>query len=103
MGSRTFPGGLDLECDGSRLAGLENDVREGRDATDYGGGADSGDVSGEGETRGKVVRDNDRIQRDGAGVLHVDGDDGGPAGAHVVAIDLAEKEFATASGWIKAY
>ncbi len=27
----------------------------------------------------------------------------GAAGAHVVAIDLAEKEFATASGWIKAY
>jgi ABC-type branched-subunit amino acid transport system substrate-binding protein len=27
----------------------------------------------------------------------------GAAGAHVVSIDLAEKEFATASGWIKAY
>jgi ABC-type branched-subunit amino acid transport system substrate-binding protein len=27
----------------------------------------------------------------------------GAAGAHVVAVDVAEKEFATASGWIKAY
>lgn len=27
----------------------------------------------------------------------------GAAGAHVVSIDIAEKEFATASGWIKAY
>ncbi len=27
----------------------------------------------------------------------------GAAGAHVVSIDVAEKEFATASGWIKAY
>ena len=27
----------------------------------------------------------------------------GAAGAHVVRVDLAEKEFATASGWIKAY
>jgi ABC-type branched-subunit amino acid transport system substrate-binding protein len=27
----------------------------------------------------------------------------GAAGAHVVRIDLAEKEFATTSGWIKAY
>jgi ABC-type branched-subunit amino acid transport system substrate-binding protein len=27
----------------------------------------------------------------------------GAAGAHVVSIDLAEREFATASGWIKAY
>ena len=27
----------------------------------------------------------------------------GAAGAHVVPIDLAEKQFATASGWIKAY
>ena len=27
----------------------------------------------------------------------------GAAGAHVVSIELAEKEFATASGWIKAY
>jgi hypothetical protein len=27
----------------------------------------------------------------------------GAAGAHVVSIDLVEKEFATASGWIKAY
>jgi ABC-type branched-subunit amino acid transport system substrate-binding protein len=27
----------------------------------------------------------------------------GAAGAHVVTIDLAEKEFATASGWVKAY
>jgi ABC-type branched-subunit amino acid transport system substrate-binding protein len=27
----------------------------------------------------------------------------GAAGAHVVSINLAEKEFATASGWIKAY
>lgn len=27
----------------------------------------------------------------------------GAAGAHVVAIDVAEKDFATASGWIKAY
>lgn len=27
----------------------------------------------------------------------------GAAGAHVVAIDVAEKEFATTSGWIKAY
>jgi ABC-type branched-subunit amino acid transport system substrate-binding protein len=27
----------------------------------------------------------------------------GAAGAHVVSIDIAEKEFATVSGWIKAY
>jgi hypothetical protein len=27
----------------------------------------------------------------------------GAAGAHVVSIDAAEKEFARASGWIKAY
>ncbi|HJS23250.1 MAG TPA: hypothetical protein VJ751_02685 [Pyrinomonadaceae bacterium] len=27
----------------------------------------------------------------------------GAAGAHVIRIDLAEKEFTTASGWIKAY
>jgi ABC-type branched-subunit amino acid transport system substrate-binding protein len=27
----------------------------------------------------------------------------GAAGAHVVSIDTAEKQFATASGWIKAY
>jgi len=27
----------------------------------------------------------------------------GAAGAHVVSIDLAEKQFATASGWVKAY
>jgi ABC-type branched-subunit amino acid transport system substrate-binding protein len=27
----------------------------------------------------------------------------GAAGAHVVAIDLAEKQFATANGWVKAY
>jgi ABC-type branched-subunit amino acid transport system substrate-binding protein len=27
----------------------------------------------------------------------------GAAGAHVISIDLAEKDFATASGWVKAY